>query len=278
MAKPCAKCCDAITGFDYVICRGYCGGVFHMNNCTNVTRALSSYFTTHKRNLFWMCDSCADLFENSHFRTISAKADAQSPLASLTTAITELRTEIKHLNAKPTAQAPTPGNNRWPPLEMRRATKRPRDIETVGLPSEQCRIGSKQASENVVTVPMCSDSTDKKFWLYLSRIRPDVTNEMICAMVKENLAMDDEPDVVKLVSKGKDISTLSFISFKIGLDPSMKTPAMDPTNWPEGLLFREFEDYGIPKFRMPLKTRKPNTPLILPQNPSSPATPVMDLS
>lgn len=59
-------------------------------NCTNVTRALSSYLTTDKSNLFWMYDSCADLFEDSHFRAISAKADEQSPLASLTTAITEL--------------------------------------------------------------------------------------------------------------------------------------------------------------------------------------------
>ncbi|XP_055622381.1 uncharacterized protein LOC129765949 [Toxorhynchites rutilus septentrionalis] len=67
-------------------------------------------------------------------------------------------------------------------------------------------------------------------------------------MVKANLNTDDELSVFKLIAKDKDISTLSFVSFKVGLDPSLKTKALDSETWPEGVLFREFEDFGSQKF------------------------------
>lgn len=276
MAKICAKCSDSITGIDYVVCRGYCGANFHMNECSGgVTRAMLQYFTTHKKNLFWMCDKCADLFENAHFRAMSSRADEQSPLVSLTTAITELRTEIKQLNSKPVAPA---ANIRWPLIEQRRSEKRPREFDVAARASEDCRVGSKKPLDNVIAVPICDNVADQRFWLYLSRIRPDVTVESVCAMVKANLEIDSDATVVKLIPKGKTVDTLSFVSFKIGLDPSLKDKALDPATWPEGLLFREFEDYGSQKFRVPLKFRKFATPLLVPQAASSPITPIMDLS
>lgn len=277
MAKFCAECSDAITGIDFVVCRGYCGATFHMNACSGgVTRAMLNYFTTHKKNLYWMCNNCADLFENAHFRAISSRSDDQSPLATLTTAITELRTEIKQLNSKPPVQTSTPASTRWPLIESRRPSKRPRDIDVVAI-SEKNRMGCKQPLDDVVSVPIFNDTKDSKFWLYLSRIRPDVSNDAVCAMVKANLALDADPDVIKLVAKDKDISTLNFVSFKIGLDPSQKSNALNPSTWPEGLLFREFEDYASQKFRVPMKTRKPMTPLLI-QDTSPAITPVMDLS
>lgn len=275
----CGKCCDPITGMDVVLCRGYCGDSFHMSTCTGgVTRAMLNYFTTHKNNLFWMCDKCAALFENGHFRALSSRVDEQSPISTLTTAISELRTEINRLNSKPSALPVTPATNRWPQLDLRRPNKRPRDLDM--MPSEKCRIGSKQPTENVVSVPICNKENENKFWLYLSKIRPDVANDAVCAMVKSNLALDIDPDIVKLVAKEKDISTLSFVSFKIGLDPSLKEMALDPATWPEGLFFREFEDYGVQKFRNPLKSRKPLTPRLQPQDvsPSLSITPVMELN
>lgn len=93
---------------------------------------------------------------------------------------------------------------------------------------------------------------------------------------ESQLNIDNDPTVVKLVPKGKTIEYLSFVSFKIGLDPSLKSKALDPETWPEGLLFREFEDYGSSKFWFPLKTNVQVTPLLLPQTSSSPVAPIMD--
>lgn len=269
MVKNCGKCTKAINGIEFVVCRGYCGASFHINECSGATRAMLTYFTTHKKNLFWMCDKCAELFENSHFRNISRKADEALPLDSLTSAITELRTEIKQMNSK--SKSNSPSTARWPTIDQRRGVKRFRTAET----TESCQVGSKKPQDNVTSVPICMSEDVQRFWLYLSKIRPDVSVEAVRAMIKANLNIDTDPPIVKLVPKGKTIESLSFVSFKIGLDPSLQQKALDPETWPEGLLFREFEDYGAPKFRFTLTT----TPsLLTPQTASSPATPIMDLS
>lgn len=70
-------------------------------------------------------------------------------------------------------------------------------------------------------------------------------------MVRANLEMTHDPEVVKLVPKGADISNMSFISFKIGLDPALKTNALDHLTWPVGIRFREFKDFSVQKFRKP---------------------------
>lgn len=271
MAKNCGKCSKPINGIDVVICRGYCGGFFHLNECSGL------YFVSNKKNLFWLCDNCAELFENSHFRMISNQVDEKSPLTSLTTAISELRTEIKQLHAKPAASpAVTP---RWSTIVQKRGTKRPRIIEPNAHAQDSCRVGCKKAQENgnVVSVPICKPEAENLFWLYLSKIRPDVTVEAVRDMTKANLGIEDDPKVIKLVPKDRDIESLSFVSFKIGLDPSLEDKALNPDNWPEGLLFREFVDYGAPKFRPPLKFNT-QSPLTLHQTTISPITPVMDLS
>lgn len=244
MEKTCAKCIQPITGIDSVTCRGYCGSVFHMD-CAGVSRALMGYFTSQRKNLYWMCDKCADLFDNSHLRAITRHADEKSPLVSLTDAINGLQTEIKKISSKPVPTMLSPKLNRWPMIsEPIRAIKRPR------TDSSECQTGSKQHNQDVVSVPV-SEKPANKFWLYLSRIRPDVTNEAISAMVKSNLGMDTDPEVVKLVAKGTDTSNMTFVSFKVGLDPAFKDNALDPSTWPEGIMFREFEDYSAQKFRKP---------------------------
>lgn len=248
-----------------------------MNACTAVTRALTSYFTSNKKNLFWMCDNCAELFENSLFRSLSSQADEKSPLNALASAIAELRTEIKQLNSKPIIHSSPTTNTHWPVIDQRRGIKR-RVIESNVRATETCCVGSKKPQENDVSVPICKNEEDRRFWLYLSKIRPDVTVETVRAMAKANLKMENDPAVLKLVPKGRDIETLSFVSFKIGLDPSLKQQALDPGTWPEGVLFREFENYGTSKFRPLLKSNRATTPLLRPETTASPVTPVMDLN
>lgn len=220
--------------------------------CAGVSRALLGYFTTHRNNLYWMCDKCVELFENSHLRSIAIKTNDPAPLDSLTKAITELRTEIKQLTTSSSRSASSPAPKIWPVLEPKHPLRTPRLQVAVPRSVDKCLYGSKATNQDVVSVPTYSEQ--KKFWLYMSRIRPDVTNELVLGMVKSNLNLNEDPDIVKLVPKGKGVSSLTFISFKIGLDPELKTQALDPSTWPEGIMFREFEEYGTQKFWKPMST------------------------
>lgn len=88
------------------------------------------------------------------------------------------------------------------------------------------------------------DSPADKFWVYLTKISPEVTETDIEKLAKECLRVD-EVAVKSLIPRGRPSSTLSFISFKVGVDPESKSKALDPASWPQGIEFREFiEDEG----------------------------------
>lgn len=63
---------------------------------------------------------------------------------------------------------------------------------------------------------------------------------------------------IPLIKQGTDVNSLNFISFKVGVDPKYRSAALDPSSWPKGILFREFEDNKAKSFWMP----KPSTPSI----------------
>lgn len=223
-----------------------------------------------------MCDKCAELFENSHFRTISVQNEDDSPFASLTTVIAELRTEIKQLANKQDPSVTPITRSRWPLLSQRTQNKRKRDESNEVRIADSCQAGSKPPVGDVVAVPTYSEQQSAKFWLYLSRIQPNVTCEAVSAMAKANLETNDNPVVVKLVPKGRDISTLTFVSFKIGIDETLKSKALDPATWPEGILFREFENFGAQRIQIPTKMPRFLTPSSL--SAATPDTPVMNLT
>lgn len=60
---------------------------------------------------------------------------------------------------------------------------------------------------------------------------------------------------------GTDVNTLNFVSFKVGVDPKYRNAALDPSTWPRGILFREFEDNRSSNYWMP--DTDPQTPTIV---------------
>ncbi|XP_055591190.1 uncharacterized protein LOC129743237 [Uranotaenia lowii] len=238
MAKACSSCCGTINGIEFMVCRGICGKEFHLT-CVSVSNAAARSLKSLSKNAFWMCDDCAGLFENAHFRSLAfAPPPEKNGITQLTEAISELRSEIKQACAKP---PPTPIPTLTPARpDYRRALKRFRAPDAPI--SEPCKLGAKRSSSDVVSVPMCSNEKDNLFWLYISRIKPDVSEDDVASMVKANL-QTDTMQVVKLVSKGTDTSTMRFVSFKVGVDLELKDMALDPETWPNGLSFREFVNY-----------------------------------
>ena len=123
-------------------------------------------------------------------------------------------------------------------------TRYTRLAETLGEKSDTL-VPSSCGTNNVdlsdLSVPSIVHNVNK-FWLYLSRLNPQITDSDVQKIVSRCISAPESVDVIRLVPKGKDVTGLSFVSYKIGLDPAMKNKALDSSSWPTGLLFREFID------------------------------------
>lgn len=185
-----------------------------------------------------MCDDCAKLFLNGHFRLIAKGHDEGN--SEIADAVKTMQNEITKLTSTVIAFTEKVAENSastttWP-------SKRPRDSETptkVSIPS------ASRGTKAMTTVPVLASAEQDDLWyIWLSSFPPSVTEDDIRLMVKECLSVDDDdPIAVKmLVKKGVDISTLTSITFKVGVSRDYRESSLDPSNWPEGLAFREFVD------------------------------------
>lgn len=172
-------------------------------------------------------------------------------IASLKEDITKLSEAVGVLTAKVDAKTPASSNRNkstaW--INAKRSITEPnipkrRRGDTgspIFSPTMASRIyGTKPMNDKLKIVQLKNDT----LWIYLSAFDPQTTEREIASLVREclNLSSDTEPEVVKLVPRGKELSAMSFVSFKVGISPQLKCIALARDSWPENVFFREFED------------------------------------
>lgn len=212
-------------------------------NIRNLKEAFSS------GRLLFICQSCGDeLNGRSIRRYIDEQQQTQPPplaalpaqVQQLSDVVAVLSKKIDDLTDKPHPRQSVSVTPSWPKLGVKRPRNERPDI---GVPVVQ---GTKTIDLSDLSVPSISPTVQpEKFWLYLSRLNPLITDNDVQNIVSRCLDITDPAVVVRLVPKGMDVSRMTFVSFKIGLDPSVRNTALDPASWPAGLQFREFVD--IPK-------------------------------
>lgn len=253
----CKRCQKKVSDDEIVVCRGYCGASFHAV-CVNVDEPLRKQLKHYRNNVFWMCDGCANLFTNAHFRTMMTGFDDK--ISAMPAAIETMKGEIEklhnclnNLSAKvdgmPSTPTPFSTPNPWPAIHRInrsvKSAKRLRDIDgnSIKVDSGSIKTGTK-ALDALSSVRLAPRSNDDLFWIYLSAFHRDTSECQITSFVTECLELPTniEPQVVKLVPKGKDPNTLNFVSFKVGLSDKFRDKALSCDSWPENIRFRQFED------------------------------------
>lgn len=257
MSTACDRCAKAIKRNDEVItCMGFCDHIVHLR-CANIDKNFAKSISD-ATNLYWMCDECAKLMKLVRFRNaVSSVGDAICELTkNQEVANTELKNElvkhsqqIAHLSNRINSITPS-----MPISAERRAMKR-RRIDNDNQPAKSFVGGTRIADSNcVASVPV----PITMFWVYLSRLHPSVNYEAVEKLARECLQCE-AAKAVPLVKQGTDVNSLNFISFKVGVDPKFRAVALDPSSWPKGILFREFEDSRRGNYWMP----EPSTPSII---------------
>lgn len=246
MDSNCYQCSAPIKSIDCLQCSGFCNQAVHLN-CAGVKRPNMNFINEHK-NALWFCDNCYDQLQNikenplnSTVNVTSAISEAiNGPIAELKCEIQEIKELTKTLagNKLPTDPPALPRSRPWP------SVKRPREPATRGTPKSRPDAklvgGTKSVEKNEKTVETVAKPAEK-FWLYLSRIARTVTEDDISELVKNCLQIDEDVEVRKLVRKDADLNQLAFISFKVGINKGLREIALDPSVWPKGIFFREFE-------------------------------------
>lgn len=238
-----------------MVCQGYCGAAFHAV-CVNVDAPLQEQLATTSKNLFWMCDGCAGIFTNAHFRSMMTKFDERSSAVSaaflsMQSEIDKLQSAMSTLTAKTEEKISTPAlfatQQLWPrkdrlntPLS---SSKRRRFDDGGSLSVSTGTVGTKAAGV-IKTVQFDQRDDNNLLWIYLSAFHPTTSESQIASLVSECLDLASvTPKVVKLVPKGRDVNSLQFVSFKVGIAENFREKALSSDSWPENIRFREFEDH-----------------------------------
>lgn len=275
MERFCGKCSKEIRDIEPAQC-SFCEAFFHVKmECSDVTRShMQQLFSCGKA--LWLCCTCREFFANRSLRAVlSDTSHAQS------TEIESLRTEMKKLtdvvmtlqhdmsknhsavmdkidmmkspataDKTPQTTSKVPRFNQLTSLSVKR--RKGDNGQSVPVTASQAAIshGTKDLDLSDLSIPeICSPPAPPKFWLYLAGLNPKITDNDVIKIVSRCLEIEDKIDVVRLVPKGADTSSYTYVSYKIGLEPAFKEKALDKSSWPKNLQFREFVDLDPKNFR-----------------------------
>lgn len=106
----------------------------------------------------------------------------------------------------------------------------------------QPKTGKRLGAVGLMAAPKVKPKPKFDKALHVSRIEPSVTVEQMNDYIKSNTKLIENEDFkcTLLVKKDKDISTLSFVSFKIDICVDKCEQLTDEDFWPEGVQIRSF--------------------------------------
>ncbi|XP_055543726.1 uncharacterized protein LOC129729247 [Wyeomyia smithii] len=255
--KQCGACELVINDLEPLRC-GFCETLFHISQqCCGINlRPCRDIFAQGK--VLFICPECRSLLNGRSIRAYMADLDSSQSnstngfatqlqqLSGLVEAlskkvdnISSASTQNKYSAASPLLGVPSEsGTGVWPRLSAKR---RRGDYDQSTRPASN--KGTKAIDFENLSVPFIMPAAPKPvFWLYLSGFQPLISDDDVEKIVSRCLDINDPINVTRLVPKGKDVSQMTFLSFKIGLDPSIKQQALNAEIWPAGLMFREFMD------------------------------------
>lgn len=265
MNSNCKQCSEPIKTIEFIQCSGFCHQSAHLK-CIGLKRANMDLVREHK-NILWFCDRCIDNLEYLKQNPLKTKQDVVEAVSDVfRESLNVLKDEI--LETKELAKSLTDkklsndfsgqvrARTSWPSIKRSRDTATPK-----ARPDSRLVGGTKSIEKGSLTVETV-DKPPEKFWLYLSRIARHVTEDDVTELVRNCLQTQQPIEVRKLVRKDADLNQFAFISFKIGIEKELKETALDPSVWPKGIFFREFENqqterdfWGPPKIpRLDIRT------------------------
>lgn len=219
-------------------CSGLCTNSVHAA-CIKVTSTMFPLFNSNT-NFKWFCDECKVIFSKLTQNTegiwniLKALADDVKVLSDDLKVITRVKTsENDSIEKRSTRSA----------KKNLAVTDNQPSTPVPSMPVKQL----SQHHQNDYIIGTCSDenveikSVPERKYIYASRFSNSTTDVILKTFLSTKLGLSqDDIDCRLLVSANQDVSRLNFISFKVGVDPSLFNKLLKPDLWPAGVLVREF--------------------------------------
>lgn len=279
-SKQCGECRHEINDLEPLCC-GFCETLFHISqNCCGINlRSCRDIFAQGKA--LFICPQCRNDLNGRSIRkyiedqnkieksTVVSTDNLSIQIQQLSCVVDTLSKKVDRITSVPitaTCSDVTPklsvSQDSRTPIWPRLSTKRRRvENEQINRPIVNCGTGSIDLGD--LSVPFITPaSPPPMFWLYLSGFQPLISNDDVQKIVAHCLNLTEPANIIRLVPKGKDVTNMSYVSFKIGLDPAVKQQALDAARWPAGLMFREFVEYSKNPMRRPyIPAREQSLPI-----------------
>lgn len=217
MTDECGICHAAWNGREEMIpCSGVCNMSFHLE-CSGINKTVYNNLMKSPQ-LRYYCKPCSQINTIAVVQRIDVLAESMKALCAQFTELAALMTTAMSANAL-VAQTTAP-------------TFRSNDhLKTVDI------IGTDLSTSVLKSVPVAQDK-----FIYVGGLDPVTTKEEVIDYVMGKLNTSSPADVScrTLVPIDKDITRLTFISFKVGVPGARFEELMKPEMWPKGVKVHEF--------------------------------------
>lgn len=255
---------------DIILCFG-CEKSYH-GTCCSLSRS-SVKIIREVESVKWFCQHCDESnfasMINKRFNIMDEKIDKISNdnqyqellnrMNSLSNEVLAIKLVVDSTNSDNSDEAMEEAEDEvFRPKRFRSGRTKQRSTSNLSTwpllgPSKhrQCITGTDVSSTLKVIEP--------KVWFHVSRFGPETTADDLKSYVSGKIS-SEAVECYPLVPKGRDQSTLRFVTFKIGVLSSTKSALMDASIWPTNVSVRPFEERS--GFQPPKYAQIPHRPHI----------------
>lgn len=267
MSKPiCYSCSNDIEISDspHTVTCFVCEKSFHGNSCIGLTKPQLKVIKDVK-GLLWSCEHCSittfpkyvckKLNDISHSESNGKSHDVLlNRIDLLTSEVSQLKKNFDSIsdsddlvggkrfrNGRPITPRSTSSRFEWPPKSS-----------TSTIVSS---LAVKGTSSELTTLKVI----EEPILYHVSRFSIETSEEELQTWISEKLLVTNDQQVkcTKLVPKGRELSSLEFVSFKVSIPKALEEKIMDASIWPTNITVRPFEQRAfLPRNYPSLPMRK----------------------
>lgn len=247
----CNSCAEDIGEASLTVTCFVCEKPYHGLACIGLSKQHLKFIKDVK-GLLWSCENCAlttfpkyvcnKLSEiSSNDSSLKSQDEILNRIDSMSLELSNLKKNVDALNISEidypiggkrlrSGKPSTPSNNTtsftWPKPSSSSST-----TAVIGTNLESTTL-------KVIEAPM---------YFHVSRFSTETSETELESWISTKLNLTDDQHVkcTKLVPKGRELSSLEFISFKVGIPSGLEKKVMDASVWPTNITVRPFEQRGF---------------------------------